>query len=125
MIRVVYIAHPITAPGQWQITRNIRAAEQIALELWLLGAAPICPGKNTENFDGGVPREVLFAGDLELVMRSDAVVAAPGWQWSAGAHGEVALALDLGKPLFRWVEDKAELIEWLGGNGDFPAPPVI
>ncbi len=112
-MRVIYLAHPITARSQWGISQNIRAAERLALVLWHLGAAVICPGKNTENYDGDLPRDAILAGDLEIMRRCDAVVAAPGWRDSFGAADEVDRALLLGLPVFQWPDDADKLEVWI------------
>jgi hypothetical protein len=110
MMKLVYVAGPYRASGQWDIFQNIRRAEALALQVWQLGAACICPHKNTEHFNGAAPDRVWLDGDLEMVRRCDAILCSPGWESSSGSLGEVALAKQLGLPIFQSIE---ELRNWL------------
>jgi hypothetical protein len=109
-MKLIYIVGPYRASGQWQIFQNIRRAEAFALQVWQMGAACICPHKNTEYFNGAAPDSVWLDGDLEMVRRCDAILCVPGWEASSGSLGEVALAKQLGLPIFRSIE---ELRKWL------------
>ncbi len=109
-MKVVYVAGPYRADSEWGVVENIRRAEAVALEVWKRGAVAICPHKNTAFFGGTLPDDVWLTGDLELVRRSDAVCCVRGWEDSAGARGEVALARELGIPVFDGVE---QLQAWL------------
>jgi hypothetical protein len=108
-MKLIYVAGPFRASGQWQIFQNIRRAEALALQVWQMGAACICPHKNTEYFNGAAPDRVWLDGDLEMVRRCDAILCAPGWEASSGSLGEVALAKQLGLPVFKSIE---ELRNW-------------
>jgi hypothetical protein len=99
-MKVVYIAGPFRAANAWLIEQNIRRAEEVALEVWRMGAAVICPHTNTRFFQGAADDEVWLKGDLELVKRSDAVVMVSGWMSSVGARAELELADTLGIPVF-------------------------
>lgn len=118
-IKVLYLAHPIRDKrGIWYHNQNIRQAEAIALDLWLMGFAVICPGKNTENFDGAAVDDVWLRGDLEILARCDAVVMAPSWMDSEGARGELDLARSLDMPVFFWhiAEHKNRLQDIANAN---------
>lgn len=99
-MKVVYIAGPFRASNAWEIEQNIRRAEYTALQLWRMGAAVICPHTNTRFFQGAAPDSVWLDGDLEILRRCDAVFAIDGWEQSTGAQAEVALARELGLPVF-------------------------
>ena len=103
-MKVVYVAGPYRAPTEYGILLNIQRAEQLALRIWIAGAACICPHKNTAFFGGAAHDNVWLQGDLEIVKRCDAVVCTEGWERSAGASGEVALARSLGIPVFEMFE---------------------
>jgi hypothetical protein len=109
-MRLVFIAGPYRADTEWQITSNVRRAEAAALEVWNLGAAVICPHKNTERFGGAAPDEVWLKGGQEMVRRCDAVYAISGWGESRGAKAEVGLARQSGIPVLFSIE---ELAHWL------------
>jgi uncharacterized protein DUF4406 len=109
-MRLIYVAGPYRAPCEWQVLQNIRRAEAMAIEVWLMGAACICPHKNTAFFGGAAADSVWLEGDLEIVRRCDAIICVEGWELSAGSRGEVELARTLGKPVFQTL---AELQSWL------------
>ncbi len=95
------------------MARHIHDASLVALELWRMGAAVICPGKNTFLFDGALKREAWLKGDLEIIDRCDAVVLAPGWHDSEGATAEYAHACDRSIPVFDWETDRERLAQFL------------
>ena len=109
-MKVVYVAGPYRAPTEWGVLKNIQRAEELALRVWLAGAACICPHKNTAFFGGAAHDNVWLDGDKEIVRRCDAVVCTEGWQNSKGASGEVELARAIGIPVFEEFED---LKRWL------------
>ena len=109
-MKLIYVAGPYRGASEWDVVQNIRRAEALALAVWKLGAACICPHKNTALFGGAAPDEVWLEGDLEMLRRCDAVICTPDWSRSAGAIGEVALARQMGIPVFETIE---ELEMWL------------
>lgn len=110
-MRVVYLAGPYRDPTEYVTHRNIRAAEDVALGIWQLGAVCLCPHKNTAHFGGALPDEVWLDGDLELLRRCDAVfMMETSWK-SSGALKEKALAESISLPVFtnfyaleRWLK---------------------
>src|SRR5262245_44293226 len=102
-MKVVYTAGPYRdARGPRFIELNIRAAEEVAIQLWQWGYAVICPHANTRHFDGAAPDTVWLEGDLEIIRRVDTMVVLPRWQTSSGTKAEIALAEKLGIPIFYW-----------------------
>jgi hypothetical protein len=112
-MKVVYVAGPYRAPSEWQVVQNIRRAEAAALEVWRMGAACICPHKNTALFGGATADSVWLEGDLEIIRRCDAIVCVEGWELSEGARGEVELANSLNLPVFFTIGD---LQTWLNSR---------
>lgn len=92
------------------VEKNIRRAEVMALEVWRLGAAAICPHANTRFFQGVLPDHIWLDGDLEIVRRCDALLLVDGWEKSAGARGEVDEAGRFGLKIFQTIQ---ELKSWL------------
>ncbi|UCC29699.1 MAG: DUF4406 domain-containing protein [Phycisphaerales bacterium] len=109
-VRLVVVAGPYRSSTEWGTFENIRRAEALALQLWMLNVAVICPHKNTANFGGAADDQIWLEGAKEIVRRADAVVTLPGWEASEGACGEVELANELGIPVFSNAE---EVSEWL------------
>ena len=106
---VVYIAGPFRGPNAWAIEQNIRRAEELALAVWRSGMAALCPHTNTRFFQGASDDDVWLQGDLELLLRCDAVLLVPGWERSQGAMAERARAIEGDIPVF---EDLDRLQEW-------------
>lgn len=109
-IPVVYVAGPYRASTEWGVFQNIRAAEHYALAIWKLGAASICPHKNTEMFGGAADDSVWLEGDKAILARCDAVFGMPSWRESTGATAEIQLAETLGIPFF---EDLESISNWI------------
>jgi hypothetical protein len=107
---LVYVAGPYRAPADFQRQQNIQRAHALALEVWKVGGAAICPHANTANFDRELPDEAFLDGDLAILDRCDAVVLTPDWNLSRGACAEVCHANDLGLPVFETI---AELAGWI------------
>ena len=109
-MKVIYLAGPYRAPTEYGVQQNIEAASKVALEVWTLGAACICPHKNTAFFGGKLPDATWLDGDKELIRRSDAVLMMEWWTDSDGAMDEKRFADDLGKPV---LFDLKRLARWL------------
>lgn len=109
-MKVVYIAGPFRAANAWLVEQNIRNAENLALEVWRLGAACICPHTNTRFFDGAAPDDIWLKGDLEILKRCDAVLLTYNWARSQGATAEKHYAELYGIPVF---DNICDLRAWL------------
>ena len=97
---VIYIAGPYRGPSEAVVFCNIIFARDMAMEVWKLGAIPLCPHLNSMLMGGVVPDQDFLDGDLVLLDRCDAVYAIRGWQQSAGAKREVEFANSKGIPVF-------------------------
>lgn len=109
-MKVVYVAGPFRGPSAWAIECNIRRAEELALEVWRLGAAALCPHCNTRFFQGAAPDEVWLEGDLEMLRRCDAILLTSDWIKSSGARAEVKFAEEHGIPVMHTL---SQLQDWL------------
>lgn len=97
---LIYVSGPYTLGD---IDTNIAKAREVAVELWKMGYAVICPHTNTAHFDcPEIPYEAFIAGDVEMVRRVDALVMLPGWMESKGAVREHQVAEDAGIPCYVW-----------------------
>ena len=111
-MKVVYVAGPFRGVNHWEIAENIRNAERLALQVWRLGAAAICPHANTAHFQNAAPDEVWLAGDLAILQRCDALIATDDWYRSVGAIAELKYANSHHIPVFFNIES---LAKWLNG----------
>lgn len=99
-MKVIYVAGPFRGKNHWEIAENIRNAERLALEVWRMGAAAICPHANTAHYQDAAPDDVWLEGDLAIMRRCDAVLMTADWKRSQGATEERRMALEAGIPVF-------------------------
>lgn len=107
-MRVIYIAGPYRDNrGEFFVRRNIATAEREAVFVWSIGAAALCPHKNSGGLGGAaaLPDETWLAGGLELLYRCDAVYMIEGWQASAGSRDEMKFAQAHNIPVLLSRED--------------------
>lgn len=116
-VKILYVAGPYRGRDAWEVEQNIRRAETVALELWRMGAAVICPHANSRYFSGALPDDTFLRGDLAMLERCDGVVALPDWLDSEGARLEVEHASALGKHVFVWRPGNWALVQWIAGEG--------
>ncbi|HYF36173.1 MAG TPA: DUF4406 domain-containing protein [Prosthecobacter sp.] len=114
-MKLIYVIGPYRSPTEHGVSENIRRAEAVAAEVWKMGAACICPHKNTAFMGGVVDDKVFLQGDLKIMARCDAVVTVDGWEASEGSCGEVDAAVEWGITVFHGIES---LKKWLGALGD-------
>jgi len=107
-LKVAYVAGPYRADTIYGVAQNIQRARDVALRLWKLGYATICPHSNTAFFDGACDDSVWLSGYLEILRRCDFVVVLDGWEKSEGATKEVRVANTNGIPVYpeSWVEEQ-------------------
>jgi hypothetical protein len=109
-MKVGYVAGPFRAANYWEQEQNVRRAEALALEVWKLGCACICPHANTRFYQGACPDGTWLTGDWEILGRCDFIILVEGWRESSGTRGEVNYAYMHGRRVFEKLED---LKEWL------------
>lgn len=112
-MKVVYIAGPFRGPNSWEIEQNIRRAETLALQVWRLGAAVLCPHTNTRFFQGAADDAIWLDGDLAMLARCDAVMLTDDWARSSGARAEVEQANAQLIPVFTTL---VALGDWIRGE---------
>lgn len=110
--RVIFIAGPYRGKTHYETKLNILAAEEAATRCWQKGWAVICPHTNSSWLSGAAPEEKFLAGYLELMRRSDAVLALNGWNGSEGACIEVLEAQRAEIPVFYGAIPDPEEVTW-------------
>jgi hypothetical protein len=117
-MKVVYVIGPFRAKYHWLVCNNVRNAERLGLKVAKLGAMPLIPHKNTENFDGLLTDQFWIEGTKELLDRADAAITVEAigidWTGSQGSVGEVERCRETGKPCFHTLPD---LLAWLVAVG--------
>lgn len=115
---LAYVSGPYRdARGAHFVLANILRARAVAVELWKMGFAVICPHANTILMDGACPDEVWLKGDLVMVERCDLIVMIPGWQRSQGAFAEMDHAVAHGVPVYYW-DGEQSLLAKAAESGD-------
>lgn len=116
MKKLIYIIGPYRSTTIRGVVENIRRAEEAAIRLWKLGAAPICPHMNSALMDGIVPDEEFLAGGIEIMKRCDAVYLCEGWRESRGSLKEFSCVSDNQAVFTAWETSEA----WIKGfiNGE-------
>lgn len=110
-MKLIYIAGPFRAKTPWLIEQNIRKAEELALKVWEIGGAALCPHAASRFYQHSCPDPVFLEGTLEMMRRCDAVIVTNGWSQSEGTKLEIQEAGTLGIPVFY---DLDSLRTWLG-----------
>jgi hypothetical protein len=95
-MKLAFVSGPYTNASLWQQKQNIQAAERIAVLLWQMGYAVICPHANTHFFDGAIKYETFLEGDYIILSKCDVIIMMPTWRQSRGANGEHEYALKHG-----------------------------
>jgi hypothetical protein len=99
-VKLIYIAGKFRGPTAWDIEQNIRRAEEVGMEVALLGGAPVIPHANMRFFRGTKDDAFWLAATMAMLERCDAVMMVPNWPHSAGACAERDRAMELGLPVF-------------------------
>ena len=95
---LIYVSGKYTG----DVDENILAARSVAIRLWELGHAALCPHLNTAHFehDCNVGYDQYIEGDLNMIARCDAIVMVNGWEESKGAKIEKEYAEKLVMPVY-------------------------
>lgn len=118
---VAYIAGPYRASTPWELERNVRVAEALALEVAERGGGkviPLCPHSMYRFFDRTLTDEFWIGGTLELLRRCDLLVVTPNWRGSQGTLGEVMLAREMGIPIVFDVEELEATLRVIENEAD-------
>ena len=125
-MRIAYVSGAYRAPTIRQVVQNIRAAEEVAIQLWQFGFAVICPHTNTQLFDGIFESDCktlnpadktngqnFINGDIEMLNRLipdyDLIVMVPGYTESEGARQELKCAIKRGLIVRYWYPGEGRL----------------
>jgi len=107
-MRVIYVS----GPYRGKVRQNITIARTVAIQLWEMGYAVICPHSNTGFFpeEGQID---YIKGDLEFIERlipdEDSLVMLPNWEKSEGSKAEKEYAEGCYLKIWYWPEDKDKL----------------
>ena len=127
-MRVAYVSGAYRAPTIRQVVKNIRIAEEVAVQLWQFGFSVICPHTNTQLFDGIFTKDEkvlspadesngqrFVEGDIEMINRLtpgyDIIVMLRGHLYSGGARQELDCARIRGLLVYYWLPGKGRLKE--------------
>ena len=102
---MIFIASPYGDDNDyWTIERNILRADAVARHIAVMGHEPVCPHNLSRHWelDKRLKREDFIRIDDALLKLCDAVFFIDS---SPGADREVAIAKELGKPVFNTFRD--------------------
>jgi len=109
-MKIIYIAGKYSGKTNHEIFINIQVARNEAEFVWSQGGVAICPHLNSAWMSGLCPEENFLKGDLEIVMRCDAVYTCWNWKDSAGAKEEVRVACVYNRAV---LHSRVEVMEYL------------
>lgn len=113
-MKVIYVAGKYSGGCEYEVKKNVAAAEAAAVEIWqTLKAAAICPHLNTAHWGGLLTHQQFIDGDVAILGRCDAVYFLPGWRQSKGATLEHDYAIANNQRVFYYLHD---LLLWLDGG---------
>ena len=104
---VIYLSGKYNSDTFDGITENIMFARKVAVNLWEQGYAVLCPHMNTAHFEVDTTKVTYddwLKGDLEMLLRCDAIIMLPEWEKSSGAKMEKKLAEKYEIPVFYWPD---------------------
>lgn len=114
-MNLIYVAGPYRGKCEAEVFSNIVAARSVAARIWELGMVAVCPHLNTAFMGGIVDDSAFLRGDIELMLRCDAVYAIPGWERSKGAAKEIDTAREQEMPVHLTFE---ALCRWNASGGE-------
>lgn len=126
-MRLITVIGPYTGKGSTSTKRSLSLWENISngrracLALLLAGYAVHCPWLDI-GYDGHLKCDdptaikILQANTAEMIRRSDAVLALPGWEGSKGAKKDLKLAQKTGRRVFYERETMLRLFPPQGGK---------
>ena len=113
-MKLIYVAGKYRGATPWDVEWNIRAAEELGLEVARLGAIPLIVHTQYRFFQGQLPDEFWIEGTLEQMRRCDGAIFLPNWRESTGARGERDECLRLKIEIF---DTLSQLDRWLRTDG--------
>jgi hypothetical protein len=110
-MKLVFIAGPYRSDTRFGTEKNVRNAEEVAIEVAKSGACPVCPHSNTRPYFEDIQNdEFWLQATREILRRCDAVIFVSGWKQSEGSLAEYEEAKRIGLPTFLHIR---ELKEWM------------
>lgn len=113
---IVYLSGPIASRPDL----NVPAFDEARNDLRDRGYTVLCPSEASECWRPRTPppeRQAHMRRDFLMVMTAEEIAVLPGWEMSAGACTEVALALEIGLSVWDY-ETGVDLTDSLRGGLD-------
>lgn len=92
-IPVAFVCAPYRSDTDYGRMCNIERARQIAVKLWTLKYAVVCPHTNTAFFSGSVGERQFLDGYVEILKRCDLLVFDDSIDATSGMVGEIEAAV--------------------------------
>ena len=91
-IPLIYVAGPFAGETNYDVQRNVRQAESIALLIAQAGGLGVCPHTMNRNFFGQLNEEFWLQAVMRLLAVCDGIMLTPDWERSKGARQEFTWA---------------------------------
>ena len=106
----IYIVGPYSNTDKTIRDQNIEKAKQAAKKIWNSGNYAFCPHLNTARFEDDpectASYQDFIDGTLSFMYDCHCLYVLSGYEKSKGSVGEIAAAIEHGKPVF--YQDKGE-----------------
>lgn len=101
---MVYVAGPYRGKTRRDVAKNIQRAVDVGEEIANMGMVPMIPHAATGPLDGVQDDEYWLDATMEMMIRCDAVYMMSDWGRSDGARLERDMAIELGIPVFYFLD---------------------
>lgn len=120
MIPHIYVAAPYRAKTRQAVEANMAAARHVGQLMVRTGWHPVLPTINTGLMDLDYPGlqddQWWLDATVGLMLRCDAMVLTPGWQFSEGCLGEIGRATEAGMPIYH-PHEAPDAARFVAGDG--------
>ncbi len=114
----VYVAGEYSADNVLDVLKNIGKGREVCCHLFMIGFAPFCPWHDASyvisNPHVKHSKHKFYKVSIEWLKCSDAILVISGKGKGGGVDKEIAIAEQLGIPIFYKI---ADLLRWRRTNG--------
>ena len=104
-IKLAYLAGPYSANDDWTKQQHINRCWKAGFALNKRGIGHIGPHLNSQWMDAANDADFYYRLGERLLTACDGILMLDGWENSKGSRQELALANDLGLPVFYSLEE--------------------
>lgn len=125
----VYIAGAMSSPDPVKFLENLRKGIRVSAEALVAGYSVFSPFIDFQMFlalqgDEHVSGDMIKLSSIEWMTVAEAVLLVPGWEHSKGTLKELEVAMALGIPIYRSLEQLEKEVKQ-GGESEEAAPQTM